>query len=67
MTGKRPLVKDAEKYKNQVVVLEPTNELWYSRPAKQGYEWHPMTKYSRHPIVLNWLKGNSKPKLYRFI
>lgn len=65
----KPLTKDAEKYKNLVVVVHGSlsDELWYSRPGlkQQGYTWQRVTKYSRHPIVLKWLKNKSKPKVYR--
>lgn len=55
---------DPEKSKNQVVVLKSTGALWYSKKAKNGKcAWHQMTKYSRDPIVLKWLKQKKAKKM----
>lgn len=49
-------ISPASNYPNQVVISKKSNTFWYSKQLKKGgYQWAQMTKYSRHPVVLNWL------------
>lgn len=58
----------ANKYLNSVVIYreDKLDYLWYSREEKDGSAtWQQMTKYSRHPIVLQYLRERYKPSIIK--
>lgn len=51
---------DPAKYANKVVTWKKKGTLYFSRPDGYSYKWEVVTKWSRHPVVMKFLK-HKKP------